>query len=1014
MKKKNWLPFHEAQAFVHTLGMTSEQQWYDYSRSGQRPSDIPARPDEIFQAEWLGWSNWLGEQNQLEKRRLRSHWRPFEQARASVHALGLVTVRQWKEYSKSGQRPSDIPAMPDTIYGTQWQGWHDWLGKPGQPEKRKPKGGWRPFEQARAYAHALGLVTAQQWYDHSKSGQRPSDIPATPDKVYPAQWQGWHDWLGVQHCQRWRPFAQARAFVRELGLTNRAQWLTYCSSGQRPSDIPTTPDRVYAGQWQGLNDWLGKPTQIERRKPKSGWRPFEQARAYAHTLGLTTIQQWYQHCASGKKPLDIPSTPDQTYRGKFRGWKDWLNKKTWRPFEDARAFVRALNLKSKVQWEEYCQSGEKPSDIPSSPSITYRNEFRGYQDWLGNIHIWNKNALLSLLQDIRKNITSLQENELYTILDRSGALSGFCAVLQTKSAQHVFRDLIENDGEMLEAQLMLSSHEADLQPLRIDDSLGNLPHQWPPVDLSLVTEEELHALDKLPSLSRGLDEEMIEYLIANRVSSLWECVTNEGEQRVEALLSRSGDNRYFEEIKRRFLAEKYAVEMLPIPPGWTFTDDQGNACAPNLMQRRIAWMVRERGRVGNWSGVGTGKTLSAILASRVIDAKLTLLLVANPTIDQWEEQIKNAYSDSIVYRDISEVSEVLPDQHVYLLLNYEKFQGESRGARVAALVHLCPDFVVFDEIQCVKQRGKEMSQRREALEMLMQALPSCVVLGMSATPVINDLTEAQKILELIIGLPLTEVGVRSTVSNALAMHRLLLFHGIRNHPVCKQDLAVKIFKARRNDLREALLQGGNNLLKIEQILLPAKLEVARPYFRKGILVYTQYIDNIVDPIQQYLEQMGFKVGRFIGTEKGGLEAFKHGDIDVLIGSPAVCTGIDGLQKISDRIVMLSLPWTHAAYEQIVGRVRRQGSSFPRTEIIIPQIILQREVDTWSWDERRHTCIEFKRTLSDCVLEGVIPETTQINQQKFLQQSYEALEQWIERVERAERSSLFPKPTIVRA
>jgi hypothetical protein len=95
MKKKNWLPFHEAQAFVHTLGMTSEQQWYDYSRSGQRPSDIPARPDEIFQAEWLGWSNWLGEQNQLEKRRLRSHWRPFEQARASVHALGLMTVQQW-------------------------------------------------------------------------------------------------------------------------------------------------------------------------------------------------------------------------------------------------------------------------------------------------------------------------------------------------------------------------------------------------------------------------------------------------------------------------------------------------------------------------------------------------------------------------------------------------------------------------------------------------------------------------------------------------------------------------------------------------------------------------------------------------------------------------------------------------------------------------------------------------------------------------------------------------------
>jgi len=44
------------------------------------------------------------------------------------------------------------------------------------------------------------------------------------------------------------------------------------------------------------------------------------------------------------------------------------------------------------------------------------------------------------------------------------------------------------------------------------------------------------------------------------------------------------------------------------------------------MQRRTAYEVMTRKRVGNWSSVGTGKTLSAILASRVASRKHTLIV----------------------------------------------------------------------------------------------------------------------------------------------------------------------------------------------------------------------------------------------------------------------------------------------------------------------------------------------------------------------------------------------------
>ena len=95
--------------------------------------------------------------------------------------------------------------------------------------------------------------------------------------------------------------------------------------------------------------------------------------------------------------------------------------------------------------------------------------------------------------------------------------------------------------------------------------------------------------------------------------------------------------------------------------------------------------------------------------------------------------------------------------------------------------------------------------------------------------------------------------------------------------------------------------------------------------------------------------------------------------------------------------MLCLPWTSAQYEQVVGRIRRQGSAFGDVEIIVPQVTLDYEGETWSWDQRRMACIQYKRTLSDCALDGHIPETVRISPNALLRKSQEALERWIARV-----------------
>ena len=64
----------------------------------------------------------------------------------------------------------------------------------------------------------------------------------------------------------------------------------------------------------------------------------------------------------------------------------------FRPFEEARAFIQGLGLKSKDEWEAYCVSGKRPADIPSNPQATYEKAgWSGWGDWFSTGRIANQN-----------------------------------------------------------------------------------------------------------------------------------------------------------------------------------------------------------------------------------------------------------------------------------------------------------------------------------------------------------------------------------------------------------------------------------------------------------------------------------------------------------------------------------------------------------------------------------------------------------------------------------------------
>jgi superfamily II DNA or RNA helicase len=382
--------FKQARDFARSLGLKSSSDWHSYCQSGDKPNDIPTLPHKTYaNAGWVGMGDWLGTGTVASFLR---EYRSFRRARAFARGLNLKSGAEWLNYCKSGKKPPDIPSNPQRTYtDTGWAGMGDWLGT-GRIADRLRK--YLPFDKARTFVHRLRLKSRAEWQEYYQRGKKPDGIPAKPQRTYAdAGWIGWGDWLGTgtiaPRLRAYRRFEAARAFARGLKLKSRTEWMEYCKSGNRPADIPANPNTTYSDAgWRSYGDWLGTGRIADQLRE---YRPFNKARAFALGLKLKSRKEWMEYCKSDNKPSDIPTAPNKTYAN--RGWKgmgDWLGtgKKMrgalWRPFKEARSFVRRLGLKSNDEWRDYSKSEKKPADIPTNPNSTYaKTGWAGYRDWLG-------------------------------------------------------------------------------------------------------------------------------------------------------------------------------------------------------------------------------------------------------------------------------------------------------------------------------------------------------------------------------------------------------------------------------------------------------------------------------------------------------------------------------------------------------------------------------------------------------------------------------------------------------
>lgn len=474
---------------------------------------------------------------------------------------------------------------------------------------------------------------------------------------------------------------------------------------------------------------------------------------------------------------------------------------------------------------------------------------------------------------------------------------------------------------------------------------------------------------------------------------------------------RKGTSVLYKAVLQRFMDEHKAIQNM-----WSkiiTSDYRGKP--PNMMQLYVAYMVKHKNGFCNFSRTGGGKTLSAILASRVSACRRTVVMCPLSIVDQWDNDIIEAYplskvskGDKIIFPDVQK-SKL---DYRYHVINYDKFQYDDKAKKIIDLMAKDKvDMVILDEVQNVKQRydpkkpeelyereqAECMSHRRKNTQLMLDILrsknPNLKVVMLTATPVINNLTEGIKLLEMVANKEFPHLRSPNKIRNASRLYTEFIEYSIRHYKkydIKETEETIISHTKIPNHVPDPEVRQWNYSdweILCTKDRIPHIIKILKQSNGKAI-IYTEYVTKIVDALHDAIvsetnpiTNMPYRVGFFTGDDKHGLRKptqikgeytnpFINGDIDILIASTPIAEGIDGLQKVCNTMIFNGLPWTYAKFEQIIGRLVRTGQ-VQKSVTFYPILT---EIEGYNYDLKiKRDRLYRKELMQMCVLDGQIPD-----------------------------------------
>jgi len=310
------------------------------------------------------------------------NWRSYEEAKKFVNKLNLEKLTEWWDYTKSGKLPKDIPVGAERIYQSKWKGWGDFLGTNRIRNKDRL---FISYEQAKKYVHSKKIKSQRDWFVYTRSKDFPLNIPKQPSLKY-KEFISWYDFLGISKTIYFN-FTEAKKYLKKFKFKSYQDFKKLYRKNKILKNIPSNLEQKYKKdkKWKGLTDFLS----LQRRSGKfSDYISFNEAKKIVSKLKIKSLKDWRDLSITVKKNNNLPSIPERQYKNEWKGWGDFLGTGRistiyFKNFIQARKFSRNLKLRSSAEWRKKVKGRNLPEGIPADPRSKYKSQFKGWADFLG-------------------------------------------------------------------------------------------------------------------------------------------------------------------------------------------------------------------------------------------------------------------------------------------------------------------------------------------------------------------------------------------------------------------------------------------------------------------------------------------------------------------------------------------------------------------------------------------------------------------------------------------------------
>jgi hypothetical protein len=388
-KVKTFIPFEKAKEVVASLNLYYIKDWENLAKTPKRGElKLPYDPRSAYKDHWVSWNDFLG-----KKSRRSPRFVSYSEAVKIVRSLNIYTAPQWNRFSTTEERRRlKLPSSPRKAYKDEWVSWSEFVGK----DLSKPPR-FVPYSEAVKIVRGLNITTNKQWEQWSKTeDRRKLRLPSEPSSAYRNDWVSWPDFVGKSNnvIPKHVSYEEAKKIIKDIVIPNLSAWAKFIKTKDRViHGLPSNPERLYAKDWKGWNNFLSSDKVTTHRRSKS-FVSYEEAKIVIQEKGIINNEHFRLLMKSPDRPDGVPTNPDKHYP-EWISWKDFLDtrgklrsngrglRENRLPMDMHTEFAINHNIVNRQEWIRYSVEGKLPDGFSKTPKLIFSDTWTSWKDFLG-------------------------------------------------------------------------------------------------------------------------------------------------------------------------------------------------------------------------------------------------------------------------------------------------------------------------------------------------------------------------------------------------------------------------------------------------------------------------------------------------------------------------------------------------------------------------------------------------------------------------------------------------------